>query len=226
MESLTRRASWLVAPLLAAAVILWLLVRGGRAPALTPSAPVAATDHSAPVALPIEADRVASREPAPERVPHPLRLERTRSAPARPEPGTAPAGSSPAAPGSSPMAPALPAGPATGARSGSADSSSGSLKDETGWADTSVAKQLSRELMPLVSECILQAKARNPRLRGMLALTMSVEPADNGKVIVAATPENTNQIDDAELFECIRESSFSIEGLKAPHDFNLTIPID
>ena len=112
------------------------------------------------------------------------------------------------------------------ASAGSSDSPSGGLTDKTGWADTSVAKQLNRELMPLMSECIDQAKARNPKLHGMLALSMSVAPTDNGKVIVSATPRPRNQIDDTELLECIRESSFSIEGLKAPHGFDVTMPLD
>jgi hypothetical protein len=77
-----------------------------------------------------------------------------------------------------------------------------------------------------MSECIDQAKARNPRLHGMLALSMSVAPTDTGKVIVSATPTGNNQIEDAELLECIRESSFSIEGLKAPHGFDVSMPID
>ena len=77
-----------------------------------------------------------------------------------------------------------------------------------------------------MSECIDQAKARNPRLHGTLALSMTVAPTENHKIIVSVTPARGNQIDDPELLECIRESSFSVEGLKAPHDFQVSMLID
>lgn len=76
------------------------------------------------------------------------------------------------------------------------------------------------------AECIDQAKARNPRLAGLLSFTMVIAPAAAGRAIVAALEiRPDNQIADAELFECIRESSFALEGLKAPHDFDITMPI-
>ena len=55
---------------------------------------------------------------------------------------------------------------------------------------------------------------------------MLLTPTDEGKTIVSSvTPRPDNQIDDPELFECIRESSFSLDALKAPHDFDITMPI-
>ena len=87
-------------------------------------------------------------------------------------------------------------------------------------------KQLNKEFMPLASECIDQAMARDPELRGMLGFTMVLAPTDNGRAIVTSLKLRAdNQIKDPELLECIRESSFSLEGLKAPHDFDITMPI-
>jgi hypothetical protein len=106
------------------------------------------------------------------------------------------------------------------------DAPAGKLTDRTGWGDASVAKQLNKEFMPLASECIDQARARKPRLAGLLAFTMVVAPTENGRVIVASLKlRPDNQIEDPELFECIRESSFALDGLAAPHDFDITMPI-
>jgi len=124
---------------------------------------------------------------------------------------------------------AAPAGPERApsslGRSGAAGSS-GELHDKTGWGDPSVGKQLNREFMPLASECIEQAVARRPGLHGVLGVTLQLSPTENGKAIVTSIrPRPDNQVDDPELFECIRESSFSLDGLKAPHDFEITMPI-
>jgi hypothetical protein len=123
-----------------------------------------------------------------------------------------------------------PAAPPPTLPAGSGDGSAGSggkFTDRTGWADNSVAKQLNKEFMPLASECIEQAVARNRKLQGLLAFTMVISPTDSGKAIVSSlTVRPDNQINDPELFECIRESSFSLEGLKAPHDFDITMPIE
>jgi hypothetical protein len=106
------------------------------------------------------------------------------------------------------------------------DAPAGKLTDRTGWGDAGVARQLNKEFMPLASECIDQAKARRPRLEGLLAFTMVVAPTEHGRVIVASLElRPDNQIEDPELFECIRESSFALDGLKAPHDFDITMPI-
>jgi hypothetical protein len=106
------------------------------------------------------------------------------------------------------------------------DAPAGKLTDRTGWGDASVARQLNKEFMPLASECIDQAKARRPRIEGLLAFTMVVAPTEHGRVVVASLElRPDNQIDDPELFECIRESSFALDGLNAPHDFDITMPL-
>jgi hypothetical protein len=107
------------------------------------------------------------------------------------------------------------------------DAPGGKLTDRTGWADQGLGKQLNKEFMPLASECIDQAKARKPGLRGMLAYSMVLAPTDGGKAIVSSIRATArNEIQDPELFECIRESSFALDGLKAPHDFDITMPIE
>jgi hypothetical protein len=104
------------------------------------------------------------------------------------------------------------------------------LVDQTGWGKNTAA-QLNRELMPLVNECVDQALARNPKLRGSLALDVTVAPMNDplhkDRAIIEAVKEaSRNKVEDAELVECIRQSSFAIEGLEAPYNFTLGIPIN
>ena len=125
-----------------------------------------------------------------------------------------PAGTDPARP-----RPALPPGAPNAAP---ADQ----LVDQTGWNDPSAVKQLNKEFMPLASECIEQAKARKPHLRGRLVFAVSLAPTENGRSLVASIKlRPDNEITDPELLECIRESALALEGIKAPHDFDLTMPI-
>ena len=61
----------------------------------------------------------------------------------------------------------------------------------------------------------------------MLAFTMVVAPTDNGDALIQRVdPTELNEIDDQELFECIEQTSFTLEGLDAPEDFVITMPID
>lgn len=221
-----RRLGWLLVPI--AAVLVWWLVRGGDPTTQSGHASRAptATAPGDPVAM---SPRTTTASPAPAR-PDPAISPTAPATAAGPAPIAQPGVPPPRSPtpGSPTAQPSLPPAPAAGsgvAGSG-AESSSGGLTDKTGWDDSSAVKQLNKELMPLVSECIDQARARNPRLHGLLALAMNVAPTENHKIIVSVKPGPGNQVEDAELFECIRESSFSIEGLKAPHDFGVTIPID
>lgn len=145
-------------------------------------------------------------------------------------PGATTASTAPAAartaprPGAAPV-PAASAGAAVGAETSAP--AAHALTDRTGWSDASITQQLDHEFMPLASECIDQAKARAPGLRGLLAFSMLLAPTDAGKAIVTSIKlRPDNQITDPELFECIRESSFSLDGLKAPHDFDITMPIE
>jgi hypothetical protein len=106
------------------------------------------------------------------------------------------------------------------------DMPNGRFNDKTGWSDRSVAKQLNREFMPLASECIEHAKGRKPFLSGLLSFTMVITPTGEGKAVVSKLKiRPDNKIEDPELWECIRESSFALEGLTAPHDFDITMPV-
>jgi hypothetical protein len=224
----TRRLGWLLVPVLA--VLVWWLARGGDPTTQTTQAssapPVAARSEAAGTASGTTAP--APRDPTPSdraSAPVPPGGSRTADATARlGDPAARPARAAAPAPGL-PVAPP-PAPPSAAAATGSADAPSGGLTDKTGWADNSAIKKVNKELMPLINECIEQAKARNPRLAGLLALAMNVAPTENHKIIVSVTPSRDNQIEDPELLECIRESSFSIDGLKAPHDFSMTIRVD
>jgi hypothetical protein len=101
------------------------------------------------------------------------------------------------------------------------------LVDRTGWGSDRMMRQLNKELMPLVSECVEMAQARKAGLHGSLIVQVVVAPADEGNAIVAGvTPRADSQVDDPELIECIRQSSFALEGLDAPRNFDLSIPID
>src|SRR5213078_2310105 len=146
--------------------------------AAAPAEPAGVTGHPSTVPSPDP----ARTDPAPP--PAPAAPDGTADPTPRPgAPSTRPAQPAPAV---DPVAPVRPAAPAAG--SGSSDASSGGLADKTGWADNSAIKQLNKELTPLMSECIDQAKARNPRLHGTLALSMTVAPTENHKIIVSVTP--------------------------------------
>jgi hypothetical protein len=133
---------------------------------------------------------------------------------AAPSPAPGSAGSTAAAAGASAPLPPAP---------GAADSG---LRDRTGGRGEAIARQLNKELMPLASECIEQALARSPALEGLLALDLSLAPTEGGKALVESVVESpNNQIHDAELVECLRQSSFALEGLESSYSFQLSMPI-
>jgi|GEM_PF-6081211 len=99
------------------------------------------------------------------------------------------------------------------------------FRDRAGLGDD-FAAAINRELFPLASECIDLAVARNPAVAGLLAVHVQVIPIDDGRALVssiAARPDN--EIDDPDLFECIEQSSFAVEGLPRPASFDITMPI-
>ena len=70
---------------------------------------------------------------------------------------------------------------------------------------------LNREFMPLAAECIEQAEERLPALTGMLAIGIeTIADEQLGAVVDLADPAPTNEVADPLLFECIRESAFSL----------------
>lgn len=106
----------------------------------------------------------------------------------------------------------------------------GTMVDRTGELGDELMRVINHELIPLVSDCHQQALERQPRLQGMLALGVKLAGAEEiGEIIEAVEAAPGNEVDDAELVECVRQSAFSIR-LPAPRksgrgDFLMTIPL-
>jgi hypothetical protein len=91
----------------------------------------------------------------------------------------------------------------------------GTLVDRVGGREALVA-HLNQEFMPLARECIEQALAREPQLKGMLALSVeTVAHVELGGVIDVAEVGEGNQVHERELHECIRETALTV-SLPAP----------
>lgn len=209
-----------LALLIVLTVVAWRLVRG---------------IHSSPSVAEPAPPSAAARPPAAPMASPPLLAATAPSAAAAP--GAAAAAAAPASrpqpvatPSSAPLppraggAPGTPAGAAPG--TAPAERQDNQLRDRTGGWGQAIIRQLNQELMPLASECIDQAVARRPKLEGTLALDLVVAPVDAKRALVeSVTPSPYNQIKDDELVECIRQSSFAMEGLAAPYNFTLSMPI-
>ncbi len=89
----------------------------------------------------------------------------------------------------------------------------GTMVDRTGELGAEAMRVLNHELMPLVGECYDQARERNPRLRGMLAVNVELAGAEEVGSIIEAVEEaqDINELEDEELIECVRQSAFSIQ---------------
>jgi hypothetical protein len=87
-------------------------------------------------------------------------------------------------------------------------------------------RKLDQAFKPLMEQCIDLATARKPGLHGLLSFRVITTPTKNERVVVESVkPLDNNQIEDPELFECLRESAFSLEELSAPPDFDFWVPI-
>lgn len=108
--------------------------------------------------------------------------------------------------------PVAPSGaPSPAAAGSSSDPASGGLRNRIDELHQPVVDEVNRDFMPLASECIEQAQARMPQLAGMIALSMeTVADEQLGAVVDVADPAASNQIGDPLLFECLRESAFSL----------------
>jgi hypothetical protein len=71
--------------------------------------------------------------------------------------------------------------------------------------------ELNRDFMPLADECIEEALARDPELAGMLAIGFEfITDEDLGTVVETVDfPVEQNQVVQAELQECVRETLLS-----------------
>ena len=216
----SRRPVWLlIAVLVAIAVgIVWYLRRTPSGAAATASAaeeraasPAAAATgvgHSTEALAPQDAARATPRGDARAKR-DALREQIARQLAQRP---TASSDSAPAPPASS------------------SDPPSGGLRNRLGSRQVLV-DQLNRDFMPLASECIEQARERTPQLAGMLAISLeTIADEQLGAVVDVADPAQSNKVVDPLLFECIRESAFSLSLPPPPtggrEKFEITMPIE
>jgi hypothetical protein len=94
-----------------------------------------------------------------------------------------------------------------------------------------LTRVLSDEIMPLVDECVAQARERDAALGGMLAIELEiVADPEHGGIVETAGASDRNEVADPELVECVRESTLSAI-LPAPEDGGreallITIPTD
>jgi hypothetical protein len=87
----------------------------------------------------------------------------------------------------------------------------GNLTNRIGDRRQPLVDYLNDDFMPLAGECIDQAEARDPRLKGMLAISIEIVADEQlGGVIDWAEPAPTNRVSDQELIECIRQSALSV----------------
>jgi hypothetical protein len=214
-----------VAAVVAIAVVVWFLVGASHhaaAPEAVASSPAAAVALDAAPGRSIDGAAAGGDTPAAGPATPTGRTATGTTTAAGSAAARAPGGATPG-PSGSPAAGSADPRPIPRARDRRDD---GELTDRTGW-NSDTARQLNRAFMPLASECIELAQARTPGLAGLLSYHVTIAPTDDGKAIVSAvTPRADNQIRDPELFECIQQSSFALEGLDAPHDFDVTMPID
>jgi len=93
----------------------------------------------------------------------------------------------------------------------SSEPPSGGLQNRLDDRHQVVVDALNRDFMPLATECVAQAQQRTPQLAGMIALSMeTIADEQLGAVVDVAEPAPTNKIVDPLLFECLRETAFSL----------------
>jgi hypothetical protein len=196
-----RRPVWILIGLLVAIAVgvVWYLRRGS--PGASPGAPAALDRAAVPptatvVGHSIEAaasqdaaaaprsDARAKRDALREQI-----LRQLAQRPAAPSGGTPAAGSS---------------------TDPSSDPPSDGLRNRLDERHQAVVDQLNRDFMPLAKERVDQAQQRTP-ITGLVALSMeTVADEQLGAVVDVAEPAPSNQVVDPLLFECLRESAFSL----------------
>lgn len=106
----------------------------------------------------------------------------------------------------------------------------GQLTDRIGGREA-LLEHLNHDFMPLADECIEQARARRPELEGMLAIGIdTVADEELGGIVEAVTIQPQNEVDDAELLECLSQTALSMILPPPPESgreqFMITLPID
>jgi hypothetical protein len=86
----------------------------------------------------------------------------------------------------------------------------GTLQDMIGGRDE-LTKRLNYDFMPLVDECVDQARVRLPELEGMLWIELeTVADEELGGIVESARKAPQSEIHDPELIECISETALSM----------------
>lgn len=116
------------------------------------------------------------------------------------------------------------------ARDGEPEYGPGNLRMHVAGHDALHA-ELNHDFMPLADECIDHARARTPSLEGMLAIGFEiVADQELGAIIDEVEFADTNEIDDPELQQCVRESLASLmlpPGAQTGRsELLLTLPIE
>ena len=84
------------------------------------------------------------------------------------------------------------------------------VKDRTGGDLSSLVATVNEDFLPLANECYAMALERSPGLRGMLDMNITlIADEEVGGLVESADLGEENEIDDAEMTECIRESMFA-----------------
>ncbi len=87
----------------------------------------------------------------------------------------------------------------------------GGLTNRMGPGSEALAAAVNRELLPLAQECIDAALEREPGLRGMMAIEIdAIGDEEVGAVVDRVEFPADNAVHQAELQECMRESSLSM----------------
>lgn len=126
--------------------------------------------------------------------------------------------------------PAAPApAPARPAAQPEAPRPAGSLKNRG--VRQVLGEALNRDFMPLADECITRAQERVPGLAGMLVLGIeTVADEQLGAVVEQAGATPRNQVADAELLECLRETAYSLRLPPPPgsgrEQFEVSLRVD
>jgi hypothetical protein len=85
------------------------------------------------------------------------------------------------------------------------------LTNRMGPGSEALAAAVNRELLPLAQECIDAAIEREPTLRGTMAIEIdTIADAEVGAVVDRVEFPADNGVNQAELLECLRESSLSM----------------
>lgn len=85
------------------------------------------------------------------------------------------------------------------------------LTDRTDGAHPALLAALNSDFLPLASECITTAKQADPELGGMLTMNLDiVADEDLGAVIETIDFPVTDNVADAELQTCVRETALSM----------------